>query len=92
MLVAAGDGGSWRMAAVGTGGQHCSSSGAGCKRTRHQLTASVTQERGRLQCGKRHCYRLQVCGEKGPFNSVGGNANQCSHYGEQCGDSLKNWK
>ena len=24
--------------------------------------------------------------------TVGGNANQYSHYGEQCGDSLKNWK
>ena len=23
---------------------------------------------------------------------VGGNANWYSHYGEQCGDSLKNWK
>ena len=23
---------------------------------------------------------------------VGGNANQNNHYGEQCGDSLKNWK
>ena len=24
--------------------------------------------------------------------TVGGNANQYSHYGEQCRDSLKNWK
>ena len=24
--------------------------------------------------------------------TVGGNANQFSHYGEQCGDSLKHWK
>ena len=24
--------------------------------------------------------------------TVGGNANQYSHYGEQCGDSVKNWK
>ena len=24
--------------------------------------------------------------------TVGGNANHYSHYGEQCGDSLKNWK
>ena len=24
--------------------------------------------------------------------TVGGNANQYSHYGEQCGDTLKNWK
>ena len=23
---------------------------------------------------------------------LGGNANEYSHYGEQCGDSLKNWK
>ena len=31
--------------------------------------------------------------EKGePSYTVGGNANQYSHYGEQCGDSLKNWK
>ena len=26
-----------------------------------------------------------------PSYTVGGNANQYSHYGEQCGDSLKNW-
>ena len=25
-------------------------------------------------------------------HTVGGNANQYSHYGQQCGDSLKNWK
>ena len=24
--------------------------------------------------------------------TVGGNANYCSHYGEQCEGSLKNWK
>ena len=29
------------------------------------------------------------CGE--PSYTVGGNANQYSHYGEQCGDSLNNW-
>ena len=27
-----------------------------------------------------------------PSYTVGGNANQYSHYVEQCGDSLKNWK
>ena len=27
-----------------------------------------------------------------PSYTVGGNANQYSQYGEQCGDSLKNWK
>ena len=27
-----------------------------------------------------------------PSYTVGGNANLYSHYGEQCGDSLKNWK
>ena len=27
-----------------------------------------------------------------PSYTVGGNANQYSHYGEQCGDSLENWK
>ena len=27
-----------------------------------------------------------------PSYTIGGNANQYSHYGEQCGDSLKNWK
>ena len=32
------------------------------------------------------------CGLKEPSYTVGGNANQYSHYGEQCGDSLKNWK
>ena len=27
-----------------------------------------------------------------PSYTVGGNANWCSHYGEQCGDSLKIWE
>ena len=27
-----------------------------------------------------------------PSYTVGGNANSYSHYGEQCGNSLKNWK
>ena len=27
-----------------------------------------------------------------PSYTVGGNASYYSHYGEQCGDSLKNWK
>ena len=27
-----------------------------------------------------------------PSYTVGGNANWYSHYGEQCGDSLKNWR
>ena len=27
-----------------------------------------------------------------PSYTVGGNANYYSHYGEECGDSLKNWK
>ena len=27
-----------------------------------------------------------------PYYTVGGNANEYSHYGEQCGDSLKKWK
>ena len=27
-----------------------------------------------------------------PSYTVGGNANEYSHYGEQCGESLKNWK
>ena len=30
--------------------------------------------------------------KKEPSYTVGGNANQYSRYGEQCGDSLKNWK
>ena len=27
-----------------------------------------------------------------PSHTVGGNANWYSHYGEECGDSLKSWK
>ena len=34
------------------------------------------------------CWR--GCGEKGTLYTVGGNANLYSHFGEQCGDSLKN--
>ena len=29
--------------------------------------------------------------KRAPSYTVGGNAKQYSHYGEQCGDSLKNW-
>ena len=36
------------------------------------------------------CWR--GCGEKEPSYTVDGNANLYSHYGEQCGESLKNWK
>ena len=36
------------------------------------------------------CWR--ACGEKGTSYIVGRNANWYSHSGEQCGDSLKNWK
>ena len=34
------------------------------------------------------CWR--GCEKKEPSYTVGGNANQYSHYGKQCGDSLKN--
>ena len=30
--------------------------------------------------------------EREPSYTVSGNGNQYSHYGEQCGDSLKKWK
>ena len=30
--------------------------------------------------------------KRGLSYTVGGNANWYSHYGEQCGDALKNWK
>ena len=36
--------------------------------------------------------RWKKCGEKGTSYTVGGNANYYSHYGEECRDSLKNWK
>ena len=32
------------------------------------------------------------CGEKGALLHCCGNANWNGHYGEQCGNSLKNWK
>ena len=32
------------------------------------------------------------CGEKGTSYTVGRNANWSSPYGEQCGDSFKNWE
>ena len=30
--------------------------------------------------------------KKEPSYTVGGDANWYSHYGEECGDSLKNWE
>ena len=36
------------------------------------------------------CWR--GCGEREPSYTVGGNANLYSHYGKQCGESLKNCK
>ena len=39
---------------------------------------------------KNKCWRGYE--EKEPSYTFGGNANWYSHYGEQCGDSLKNWK
>ena len=42
------------------------------------------------KCTSNKCWR--GCGEREPSYTVGGNANQHSHYEEQCGDSLKNWK
>ena len=32
------------------------------------------------------------CGEREPSYTLGGNSNKYSHYGEQCGYSLKNFK
>ena len=37
------------------------------------------------------CWRERV-EKKEPSYTVGGNANLHGHYGEQCGDSFKNWK
>ena len=37
-----------------------------------------------------NCWR--GCGEKEPSYIFDGNANRYSHNGEECGDSLKNWK
>ena len=34
----------------------------------------------------------EVVEKREPSYTVGGSANWYSHYGEQCGDSLKNWK
>ena len=50
-------------------------------------------------CSQDGCYpRLQAINagegveEREPSYTVGENANYYSRYGEQCGDSLKNWK
>ena len=65
----------------------------------HQINANQNHNEVPSHTGQNGCYqKVQTinAGEgvekREPSYTVGGNANQYSYYGEQCGDSLKNWE
>ena len=58
----------------------------------HNEVPSHASQNGCYQKKSTNNKSWRACREKEPSYTVGGNANQYSHYGEQCGDSLKNWK
>ena len=67
--------------------------------THYQRNANQNHNEVPSHVSQNGCYqKVQIinAGEgvekRKPSYTVGGNANQYSHYREQCGDSLKNWK
>ena len=67
--------------------------------THYQRNASQNHNEVPFHTSQNGCYSsLQAIsagegvGKREPSYTVGGNADQYSHYGEQCGDSFKNWK
>ena len=68
--------------------------------THYQRNANQNHNELSSHAGQNGCHQkaLQTinAGEgvekREPSYTVGGNANSYSHYAEQCGDSLKNWK
>ena len=67
--------------------------------THYQRNANQNHNEESSHAGQNGCHQsLQTinAGEgvekREPSYIVGGSANWYSHYGEQCGDFLKNWK
>ena len=50
-----------------------------------QVRMTMSKKSTNNKCWRGH-------GKKEPSYTVGGDANWYSHYGEECGDSLKNWE
>ena len=61
------------------------STGVGCHCLLHQLEWLLSKSLQAINAG-------EGVEKREPSYTAGGNANCYSHYGEQCGDSLKNWK
>ena len=65
--------------------------------THYQRNANQNLSEVPLHASQNGCYPKAINAGEGmekrePSYTVGGNANQYSCYGEECGDSLKNWK
>ena len=65
--------------------------------THYQRNANQNHNEVPFHASQNGCYLQAINAGEGvekrePSYTVGGNANYYSHYGEQGGDSLKNWK
>ena len=58
----------------------------------HNEASSHTGQNGHHQKVYKKINAKEGVEKREPSYTVGGNANQYSHYREQCGDSLKNWE
>ena len=96
MPVAGGGGGSWQMVAGGTGG-----GGSGVAAPQQQWCGvqvgrasahGIDNPRKRMasKAARGTAEDYKSAEKREHFTTVSGNANQYSHHGEQCGESLKN--
>ena len=59
---------------------------------KHSEVSPHICQNGHHQKQERLQMLLLMWRKQNPFCTIGGNVNWCNHYGEQCGDSLNNWK